>query len=353
MLKFEAKKIPFYVVMFIVILIFSTFGNKLKELFEKQNEEDEYILIRKYLLNDSPLQGHNKPKLWIHSKYEKNSRVWKSFYSRNSTDLNQPYIHLTIKTIIDHCGDDFNICLIDDDSFSKLIPSWDVNVNSLPEPMKSNMREYGMTFLLYIYGGMIVPNSFICLQNLKELFDKGISEGKPFVCENINRTMNVVKENKRMLFIPDTYFMGSAKDDSTIREMLEYQKGRNSDIHFSSENDFLGKSNQWCLDMIKLKRIILIGGEIIGIKTAKQKTILIEDLMEDNFLDLHSQCCGIYIPHDEILKRIKYQWFAVLSSEEVLKSTAIISKYLKASIVDTSNLFVKDETIIKSQINSF
>ena len=26
------------------------------------------------------------------------------FHSRSSTDLNQPYIHLTIKSIINHCG---------------------------------------------------------------------------------------------------------------------------------------------------------------------------------------------------------------------------------------------------------
>jgi hypothetical protein len=166
--------------------------------------------------------------------------------------------------------------------------------------------------------------------------------------------MNVRKETKRMLFIPDTFFMGANKNDSTIREMLEYLKERNKNPHFSSANEFLGNSSQWCLDKVKLQKFTLIGGEIIGTKTAKQKTILIEDLMEDDFLDLHSQCCGIYIPHDEVLKRNKYQWFAVLSSEEVLKSTAIVSKYLKSSIVDTSNMYIKEEgQIIKSQIPSF
>jgi hypothetical protein len=325
--------------MFIVVVIVSTFGNKLRGSFELENNQDEYRLIQNYLLNDSLLDGYHKPKLWIHSKYEKNARIWKSFYSRNSTDLNEPYIHLTIKTIIDHCGDDFNICLIDDDSFSKLIPSWNIKIDLLAEPMKSSMREYGMTFLLYLYGGMIVPNSFICLKNLKDLYDRGISQSVPFICENINHSLDILKEKKRMLFIPDTFFMGSLKNNPTIREMLEYLKTLNSDPHFSSRNEFLGNTNQWCLDKIRLGRMILIGGEVIGIKTAKQKTILLEDLMEDNFLDLHSECCGIYIPHDEVLKRIKYQWFAVLSSQEVLRSTAIISKYLKSSIVDTSNMY--------------
>ena len=57
-----------------------------------------------------------KPNIWIHIDYEKNSRNWKSFYSRNSRHLNQPYLHLTIKSIIRYCQDDFNICLINDDT---------------------------------------------------------------------------------------------------------------------------------------------------------------------------------------------------------------------------------------------
>ena len=80
-------------------------------------DTDDYKLIEQYLLNDSPLYGYNRPKIWIHSKYELNARKWKDFQSRNSTDLNQPYIHATIKTIINHCGNDFNVCLIDDESF--------------------------------------------------------------------------------------------------------------------------------------------------------------------------------------------------------------------------------------------
>lgn len=125
-------------------------------------------MIKNYLLNESPLYGYNRPKLWIHSKYEINSRKWKDFYSRNTTDLNQDYIHLTIKTIINHCGEDFNICLIDDDSFGKLLPNWDVDLMNMAEPRKSNYRAMGMAQLIYVYGGMTLPNSFVCLKNLKD-----------------------------------------------------------------------------------------------------------------------------------------------------------------------------------------
>ena len=39
-------------------------------------------MIKLYLLNDSPLYGQNKPKIWIHSKYELNARKWRDFQSR-------------------------------------------------------------------------------------------------------------------------------------------------------------------------------------------------------------------------------------------------------------------------------
>ena len=113
---FESKNLYYYIFAFSVIAISGYFAKKFKSNFE--DSHDEYELIKKYLLNDSPLYGYNKPKIWIHTKYETNARKWKSFYSRTSNDLNEPYIHLTIKTIINHCSNDFNVCLIDDDTFS-------------------------------------------------------------------------------------------------------------------------------------------------------------------------------------------------------------------------------------------
>ena len=155
---FDSKNKFHYIFAIGIILIVSYIGNSFKQTLESTNNDD-YKLIQEYLLNESPLYGYNKPKLWIHTKYELNARKWKSFQSRGSTDLNQPYIHLCIKTIINHCGDDFNICLIDDETFSILIPSWDINLNTLAEPIKSHVRELGMAQLIYIYGGMCVPNS--------------------------------------------------------------------------------------------------------------------------------------------------------------------------------------------------
>jgi hypothetical protein len=333
--------------MFGVVAVTSYIATKYKSTADPN---DEYDLIKKYLLNDSPLYGFNRPKLWIHSKYEMNARKWKDFYSRNSTDLNQPYLHLTIKTIINHCGDDFNICLIDDESFSKLIPSWDIDLVNMAEPMKAHMRELAMSQILYYYGGMIVPNSFVCIKNLKGLYNEGIRNNKPFVTEYINRSINLLRQKQKMLFTPNTFFMGANKNDPTIKILIEYLKRRNQSPHFTSEPDFVGDTSTMLIDFIQSDQMTLIRGQMIGVKTRKDKQVLIEDLMEENYLDLSEDLYGIYIPADEILNRPKYQWFAVLSEDEILHSNIIIAKYLKSSVVNSTNIYTKP-TEIKSVVS--
>ena len=331
-----------YLIAIAIIGLVTYFGNQIKERLDTK-EQDEYEMIKKYLLNDSPLYGFNKPKIWIHSKYEVNARKWRDFSSRNSTDLNEPYIHLTIKSIINHCWNDFHICLIDDETFSKLIPSWEIDLSKIAEPFRNQYRQLGMAEIIYYYGGMTVPNSFLCMKNLKPMYDEGILYGHPFICENINRSMNVLANSNRgkMLFTPDISFMGGKKNDPTILELVKSLKTRSQNAHFTNEYDFLGDTAQLALSFVNNQKMNIIGGELIGIKNQKRKPIMLEDMMEEQYLELDPKCYGIYIPNDEILKRTKYQWFAVMETDELLRSNLSIVQYMKSSIMDTVDEYKK------------
>ncbi len=195
----------------------------------------------------------------------------------------------------------------------------------------------GLMQLIYIYGGMLVPNSFVCTKNLKSIYNDGLFGGHPFVCESINRTSYLLEQKQKTLFIPDLYFMGAKRDDATMFELVEYLKSRNSSLHATSERAFLGDSNQWCLIAIRNQKMNLVGGEKIGIKSNDRKQILLEDIMEETDLDLSYDCCGIYIPADEVLKRTKYQWLAFVSKRELLKSDIAISRYIKMSSSDAQD----------------
>ena len=339
------KNVQRYALAFAVLVTVSYFGRTLMEKFNDKDKEQEYELIRKYLLNDSPLIGYkSKPKMWIHTTYEHNSREWKSFYSRGSYDLNQPYLHLTIKSIINHCGDDFHICLIDDESFSRLIPNWNYDMRNLPEPFRARMRQQALATLVYLYGGMVVPNSLVCKRNLRDLYLEGTNGGtRGFVTEAVNRAVDLQSSSsrKKLLFVPDLYLMGAPRNDETMLELVEYLKQRNSNPHFQTETEFLGDSSRWCLAAIEAGKLNLVHGEMIGVKTADRRTIMLEDLMEEDYLNVDPRLYGVYIPQDEILRRNKYQWFASYPAEELLKTRLIVVKYLAASMVDATQIQVE------------
>jgi len=327
---FSEKGVLYTVATLGIIIVANMFGSKIRDAINPNNEDE---LIRKYLLNDSPLYGYNKPKLWIHSTYEYNARKWKSFGSRSSTDLNQPYIHLTIQSIIHHCGDDFNICLIDDDSFSQLIPGWKINVSEMAEPARIYFRELAMCELLYIYGGFVVPNTFICLKNLAPLYLSGIEKDKPFVCETPNHYANIINSNGRNLFMPSHKFMGAPKRSPVIRDMVDYIKTRNCNAHLSAEPQFFGYVSRWLNNECIKKHINKIDGIYIGVKTIEGNQVTIEDLLSESTIPFcKDKTCGIYLPGEELLKRCAYKWFSVLPLNELLNSNMIVTKYLTASL---------------------
>jgi len=72
---------------------------------------------------------------------------------------------------------------------------------------------------------------------------------------------------------------------------------------------------------------------VVGVKTKGRKPILIENLLEEDYLDLSPQCVGIAIPDEDVLARTKYQWFAVMDVAGLLDGGSILAKYAKATIM--------------------
>ena len=337
MTMFSAKNMSHYVLAISLVLLASYFGTHVKNAFNSNGDKDEYQLIRKYLLNESPLYGYNRPKIWIHSTYEYNARKWKSFGSRSSTDLNQPYLHITVKSVINHCGNDFNVCLIDDDSFSRLLPEWSIQISQLPEPERSYYREVAMAELLYVYGGMVVPNSFVCVRNLMPLYLEGIQYNTPFVLEKRNQHTHIVNNStgKKRVMTSDVSFMGAPKRSSAISALISFLKQRKTSGTRSDEFAFFDYVSEWCNEQVSLKTMNLLDGKYVGVKSRQGRPILMEDMLSesDNGLDICPQAAfGVYIPGKEILLRNKYQWFSVMNSEELLQTKLNIVPYMVQSL---------------------
>jgi hypothetical protein len=317
------SKYSHYIYPLTVTLILSFIYHKYKSSEDDDENMRNYKLVRQYLLNDSSLAQSKKPIIWIHMVYETNARWWPSFASRNSDDLNQPYQYLTLKSIIDKCGQDFNVCLIDDESFPNIIPGWTVDLSLVANPIKMKIRQLALAKILYHYGGFLLPSSFLCFQNLAPLYHTLTEGGKMFVGELVSRTDVSDKVN----FFPSTKFMGCQKGCPLMFKYIGYLE-INTSTDFTAESHFLGAYGRWCYEKIQKGEMNMIPADMLGARDTAGKAVTIDILMSNNFLNLSERVQGMYIPADEILKRTAYQWFARLSAKQALDSNTTIGKYL-------------------------
>jgi hypothetical protein len=300
--------------------------DKYKMRVQQSENLEHNDIVRKYLLNENALTG-GKPIIWVHIDYEINSRNWVNFGSRNTSELNQPYKLITLQSIIKQAGERFNVCLIDDDSFAKLMPSWSINLQNLADPIKGYMRNLGMMNLLFKYGGFVVPSSYLALKDLTGLYDTGLEQHDCFIMETKNTNISASLVDG----FPNKLFMGCKKNSETMKELIQYIERLNSK-DFTFEQKFLGEVNRKCLDMVNKNQMTLIDGKLIGCFSTQGKPILVDDLLQESYIDFNDSLQGILIPDKEILNRVKYQWFARLSPDQIYESNLILSKYLLLSL---------------------
>ena len=83
---------------------------------------------------------------------------------------------MCVESIIRQCGNSFNVCLINDESISKLLPEWSIQLCQLADPIKENVRQLALAKLLHAYGGVLVPDSTIMLRNIKSLHKEKLQQ---------------------------------------------------------------------------------------------------------------------------------------------------------------------------------
>jgi hypothetical protein len=221
--------------------------------------------------------------------------------------------------MINKCMESFHIVIFDDRSFSKLLPIWPYSKTIALPPVA---RMYGFLELLHMYGGMITPISFVCFKDLINLYHKGTKNNTMFVCENVN-----YDTLQNTIFIPDANFMGANKGSLQVVKLSQYIRNHLLGS-FSYNEPALGKIRQVISDMISNNEIVLIKGHRVGIKSSSYQPITTDELMSYTSIPLHVKSYGIWIPHEQITKRTKYQWFSRLSESQIEQSKLILCIHL-------------------------
>jgi hypothetical protein len=323
------KSITNYIILFFILIVLGILHKKFEEKRMREENKDSSEAIQNYLLDDVTLGKSKKPILWLHIPYEYNSRKWLSFGSRSSFDLNQPYLYLTVRSIIKNCDQSFTICIIDDNSFEKLLPGWSVDMSKISSPISDNMRKLGLMKLIHKYGGVNCPISFLCMKDLTGLYQKGTRGGKMFLCENNDKNVTSATFD----FYPDLNFCGAPKNNEVVGEFIDFIQ-RIMSRDFTAQSQFLGDFDRFANKKIQNGKINMIPGIDVGIKTIDDKPIKLEDLMSNNYLNIYPQTYGIWIPSEQILSRRKYEWFARLSQKQVLESETILGNYFLVNLGD-------------------
>lgn len=318
-----------------LLLLVGYLYDKYKTNLNKDKQFEDFEIVQKYLLGESKeiseLRNSSKPILWIHINYEKNSRNWESFFSRSNSNLNLPYFYLTLKSIISKNNNDFNICIIDDSTITKLLErdEFDYNLEKISDPRRKNVRLLGLAKLVNKYGGLVVPPSFLSFNSFKNI--NSIIENNILVFgENKNSTVSY----NQYPFIPDINIFGSLKDNKQLKDFIEYLENL-ANKQYTNEGFFLGNINNYLLNKSRKSEIALIKAEYLGLKNSSNNEISVDDLFNTDILDFNEHAYGLYIPYEFLLTRHKYNWFNYLTIEEILDSEFILAKLL---ILNCSNI---------------
>jgi hypothetical protein len=317
-----------YIVSTCILLSVSIIYDRFKLYAQQDEDMKNYYAVKQYLVTDSTLAKSKLPILWIYIDYQQNSRWWQNFYSRNSSDLNQPYLYLTIKSIIDRCSSHFNVCIIDDLTLTNIIPGWNIDLAKTSSPIREKLRDLAQAKILKYYGGIFVPPSFLCLKNLIRMYYASTVGGKMFVGELPNENITSTNDS---VFV-SRKFIGAHKNSKVVDEYIHYlQHLISSD--YTAESVFEGNADRWLYDQTKQNKISIIPAKQLGARDAANKDVLIEELIGNSFIDFDPSALGIYFPQSQLMNRVSFQWFSRLSARQALESDTIMGKLLLSNCV--------------------
>jgi len=314
----------------ISLLILGFFFKKIHTYIDNSENKDNIDIINKYMVTENKnikkLENNNRPKIWIFLNNTINSQKWETFGSRNTNKLNKEYINLCISSIINKCGKDFDIMLIDVNSFKILLDEWNIDLNKLSDQLRKHYILLGLIQLLKKFGGFIIEPNTIMFRSLISLYNNIENTNKIVTGEFKNYSLDYYE--KKMM--PSTRFLGSNKNNKTIIKLENYIVSSISK-DYTKEIDAVNLVNKWLYQKIIFNEVDYINGKYLGTKDNNNNIIDLEDLLSDKYLDLHNKTYFLHIPDEELSKRHKYNWFIYLSKKEILDSRTNIGKYLKIS----------------------
>jgi hypothetical protein len=278
-------------VLSIILIIVIVFAKKYYDRCDYINAfKNETIHLEEHFFKSIDKMNYSsKRKLWIHMPED--------------NDKENGYILLCIKSIIDHCGQNYNVILFNDADLGILLSDEESTKN-----LTQHNRSVLLLALIHEYGGVLMPRHMFLVSSFRS-----VDNNKFFVSKIYNQNKSVSMSD----YVYSTELMGSNKHNPILLEYINKIKNE-PNLIFSD-------------DLLKSMDIPFIDPKLIGCQDVLGNKIALEDLMLDKPIKLVSNVVGILMPHQELLRRPKYNWYCELSPSDVLTAHIFLSKYIMAN----------------------
>ena len=301
---------------------------------ETRDNHSDYQIVSQFLLGGQKRDKAGMPVIWVHVSGDINARWWPSFGSRNTRRLNQPYEHLTVASIVAACRDDFAVCVVKDCDFPKLVKGWTTNLETVPEPIRSNMRKLALGKLLHQHGGLLVPSSFLALRSLRPIYDlAGTSPGGMVACETHPEDGHGPpgpRPPRARQHSPRTAMMGCVQGSPAMMGYVTLME-RIMATDCTAESAFLGEEAAWCGRAAGEGAIATVPAELLGVVDSHGKPVGVERLIGSSYIPISPSALGIAVPAANLRRRLGAGWFVRQSPAQVLGSDTALGKYILAA----------------------
>tara|TARA_Y100000389_G_scaffold205106_1_gene263253 strand:- start:9768 stop:10736 length:969 start_codon:yes stop_codon:yes gene_type:complete len=306
----------------IILLISSVLYNKFKRYESKAKCREDRDAIERYLIQSDIEYSDSKPNMWIYVPTDYNARCWQSWGSRSSDAVNQPYLGLSVGSIVSKCSAEFNICSVTDNSIVDLLPRWRIDLSKIGDPVRSKLRDIAMAKIIYKYGGLIVPCGFVCNRSLRPAYDSAMLTTGMIVFPTASKCADVKRE-----VMLSNKFMGCRKGSPVMSDFINHlQEVASAD--FTEASVFEGRNNKWLEAAKEGGQLTGMCASSCGVVDVKGKLVTLDRLMDEEFIPFSSVSYGTIIPREALLRRKKYGWLPVISAIDAVQVDNMAGKTL-------------------------
>ena len=170
---------------------------------------------------------------------------------------------------------------------------------------------------------MQIPDSTIVMKDLMPLYNRCLLGKCAFVGETLSRNQTATYTK----LFPNTQIIGCKLNSPVMKSYIDYLELINS-RDYTNEIEFLGEMERYLYKMVLDGKMNKIDGCIFGTVDNVSNDVNIDRLLGSTFIDFSPRLQAIYLPGDEILKRVKYGWFARLSQQQLRTCDSVAAKWL-------------------------